>query len=298
MPCVKVAVSQYQIELLPNWQLFSDKLEAQIQDAVQQGAQLLVFPEYAGMELIGVLGLESLDLRLQLFYMQTGIPRYVQQFQTWANYYQVHIVSGSLPVQEGESIFNRCHIFTPNGSFLYYDKLMMTRFEAEDWIVSPGKSLQTVQADWGQFGVALCYDSEFPMLVRSMVEAGAALIVVPSCTDALAGYHRVHISCRARALENQCYVVQSCLVGNVDWLPAVDVNVGRSGIYTPVDRGFPSDGILAQGDWNRPGWIYADMDFDKIKQVRTEGQVFNYRDWPRALRLLDDAPSVRSESGV
>ena len=117
------------------------------------------------------------------------------------------------------------------------------------------------------------------MLVRKQVEAGCRLILVPSCTDTLAGYHRVKIGCQARALENQCYVVQSALVGNAPWSEAVDINVGASAIYTPVDRGFPDNGILAEGKLNAVQWVIAEISLDKVDIVRQQGQVFNHQDW-------------------
>jgi predicted amidohydrolase len=113
------------------------------------------------------------------------------------------------------------------------------------------------------------------------VEAGAALILVPSCTDTLAGYCRVRVGCQARALENQCYVVQAPTVGEASWSEAVDVNVGAAGVFAPPDRGMPDDGVLARGELNQPGWVYADLDLAAIKQVRSHGQVLNYRDWER-----------------
>jgi predicted amidohydrolase len=117
-------------------------------------------------------------------------------------------------------------------------------------------------------------------LARKQVEMGVNLILVPSCTDTLAGFHRVKIGCQARALENQCYVVQSCLVGNAPWSEAVDVNVGAAGIYTPVDRGFPDNGILAAGNLNAVQWVFAEVSLASCAVVREQGQVFNFRDWP------------------
>ena len=81
-------------------------------------------------------------------------------------------------------------------------------------------------------------------------------------------------------MENQCYVVQSCLVGHASWSEAVDVNIGASAIYTPVDKGFPDNGILAIGELNQPQWVYAELDLANCERVRQQGQVFNFRDWP------------------
>jgi predicted amidohydrolase len=112
------------------------------------------------------------------------------------------------------------------------------------------------------------------------------LILVPSCTDTLAGFHRVKIGCQARALENQCYVVQSPTIGDCAWSEAVDTNVGLAAVYTPVDRGFPPTGVLAAGELNAAQWVYAELDLDAVARVRAEGQVFNHRDWDKQLRHL------------
>jgi predicted amidohydrolase len=167
----------------------------------------------------------------------------------------------------------------PDGSFDFQDKLMMTRFENEHWLITAGNEIKVFETLYGKVAIAICYDSEFPLLARKQAEAGAKLIFVPSCTDTLAGYHRVKIGCQARALENQCYVVQGCLVGEAPWSEAVDVNVGVAAVYTPVDRGFPDNGILAAGLLNAVQWVYADLELAKCEAVRADGQVFNYRDW-------------------
>ena len=157
---------------------------------------------------------------------------------------------------------------------------MMTRFENEQWLITAGTELKVFVTEYGKIAINICYDSEFPILARKQVEAGCTLILVPSCTDTVAGYHRVKIGCQARALENQCYVVQSSLVGTAPWSEAVDINVGAGAIYTPVDKGFPDNGILSIGEFNAVQWVYADINLAACATVRENGQVFNYRDWP------------------
>jgi predicted amidohydrolase len=83
---------------------------------------------------------------------------------------------------------------------------------------------------------------------------------------------------RARSRTN----ASSCnapLVGSVEWSPAVDVNRGAAGVFGPPDLGFPEDGVIAQGEMDKPGWIEARFDLDTIARVRAEGQVFNHRHW-------------------
>ena len=173
-----------------------------------------------------------------------------------------------------------------------YRPVCLTRFERERWGVASGVG-QTV-VDLGplgerfagaKLGVALCYDAEFPLLVRRLTVAGADVIAVPSCTDAAAGYHRVRVACQARALENQCYVVQAPTVGTAAWSIAVDENVGAAGVFAPCDRGFPADGVVALGALNAAALVVAELDLARVDEVRRDGQVLGHRDWdlPRHL---------------
>jgi predicted amidohydrolase len=187
-------------------------------------------------------------------------------------------------VRVGDAYRNRSYLFHPDGRSEFQEKLQMTRFENEQWLIQAGDTLRVFDTELGRIGIDVCYDSEFPLIARRQVEMGADLILVPSCTDTLAGYWRVRIGSQARALENQCFVVQSSTVGEAPWSPAVDVNVGAAAIYAPVDRGFPDDGVLATGELNAAQWVYADVNLAAIAEVRRSGQVFNYRDWPGQLR--------------
>jgi predicted amidohydrolase len=171
-------------------------------------------------------------------------------------------------------------LFKPYGQLDHQDKLMMTRFENEQWLIKGGNELKCFDTEYGKIGINICYDSEFPLLARKLAESGCLLILVPSCTDTLAGFHRVKIGCQARAMENQCYVVQASLVGDAEWSEAVDVNVGAAAVYTPVDKGFPDNGILSVGKMNAVQWVIATISLKEYETVREHGQVFNYRDWP------------------
>ena len=155
-----------------------------------------------------------------------------------------------------------------------------------------------------RIGIAICYDVEFPMIARALVEAGADVILAPSCTDTVHGYWRVRVGAQARALENQCVVVQAPLVGAVDWSPAVDINRGAAGVFGPPDLGFPEDGVIAQGEMDKPCFVTARLDLDVIARVRAEGQVFNHRHWDeqkgitRAARIDLSALTRVEESGT
>jgi predicted amidohydrolase len=279
---VKIATAQYDISFLENWQAYQQKIERWIIEATAQDAKILLFPEYFSMELASLFGQEIYSsLSKQLEAMQSLHDDFTNLFKTLAKKYQCIIQSGTFPVRIDTGVYrNRAYLFMPDGQFDYQDKLIMTRFENEQWLIKGGKKLKHFDTEYGKIAINICYDSEFPLLARMQVEAGCVLILVPSCTDTLAGYHRVKIGCQARALENQCYVVQASLVGDAAWSEAVDVNVGAAAIYTPVDRGFPDNGILSEGKFNTVQWVIAEISPNECKTVREQGQVFNYRDWP------------------
>lgn len=280
---VRVAACAYPIERLESFARFVAKQEALVHAAVQEGARLLVFPEYASMELTSVLPPEQQgDLQRELTAMQALLPDMLETYARLAREHGVYILGPSFPerLPREQVVRNRIRLHAPSGEVGTTEKMQMTRFEREEWGIAPGKQQQVFDTELGMIGVAICYDSEFPLIVRRQVEAGAEIILVPSCTDTLAGYHRVALSCRARALENQCYVVQAPTVGGAAWSIAVDQNWGAAAIYGPVDRGFSSDGIVVQGALDTPGWVLADLDLAALARVRVEGQVTNHRDWP------------------
>ncbi|OXY80449.1 carbon-nitrogen hydrolase family protein [Oceanimonas doudoroffii] len=276
-----LACAQYSIDFLGNWQAFEHKLDRLLADALAQDANFVLLPEYFSMELASLFD-ETVyrSLSAQLDAMQSLLPDFIAYFSGRAKQHDLHILAGTIPVRLDDGRFvNRAHLFRPDGSHDWQDKLQMTRFEKEQWHIGAGDTIKVLDTAFGKVGVAVCYDSEFPLIVRRQVEAGARLILVPSCTDTEAGFNRVRIGSQARALENQCFVAQSPTIGEAPWSEAVDVNTGRAAIYTPVDYGYPDDGILVQGELNRPGWVVAELDLDALETVRAQGQVFNHEDW-------------------
>jgi predicted amidohydrolase len=275
------AAAQYPVTQPDSWAQAEDHLAQWVAQAAAQGAKLLVFPEYASMSLAALFPPQVHgDLHAQLTALQTLRDDYLALHRRLAAQHHVYLLAGSFPWEVAPGRFhNRAWLCAPDGAAGFQDKQVMTRFEREQWRISGAAEPKVFDTALGRIGVSICYDAEFPLTARAQAEAGAELLLVPSCTDAAAGYHRVRVGAQARALENQCYVLMSPLVGEAPWSPAVDVNVGAAGIYAPPDRGFPDDGVLAQGTLNEPGWVYAEIDPAKVAEVRRSGQVFNYKHW-------------------
>lgn len=275
-----VAAAQYPIDRLGSWEAYEAKLTRWVEEAAAQGAKLAVFPEYGAMELASLDPATMGDLAGSIETVSALLPRVDALHSVLAARTGMHILAASAPRKDADGRFrNAARLFAPNGKSSVQDKLVMTRFEREQWDIAAGATLRVFDTALGRLAVSICYDSEFPLLARACVEAGAEVLLVPSCTDSLHGYWRVRIGAQGRALEGQCYAVHSPTVGEAAWSPAVDVNRGAAGVYGPPDRGMPEDGVLAIGVEGAAQWILAEIDTATVAELRADGGVLNARHW-------------------
>lgn len=272
---LRVGAVQYAFSLIKTWADFEEKISHIVSDAGEKGVKLLVFPEYLGLELT-LLTKNKKDLALL---PELALP-FQQLFDRLSRQWNMVIQSGTTVVHNGAGrYFNRAFLFTPEGHLHFQDKIQLVPSEKESNCLVAGQEIQIFDVPCGKIAIAICYDAEFPHLIKQAVKQGVSLILVPSCTESLAGYYRVALSCRARALENQCFVVHSCTVKASPWIEWLQQNVGKAGIFGPCDGAFPPSGVLAQGRLARSETIIADLDFDKLKEVREKGSVRNFQDY-------------------
>lgn len=281
MSDIRIAAAQYPIELLSYYGAWEAKLSRWVSDAAVRGAQLLVFPEYAAMELAGCDGAAAADLQASLEHVMALGERIDELHRQLSIHYGVTILGGSRPCRDDRGlIVNRARLFCPDGRSGHQDKIVMTRFEREIWGIAGGEAISVMETPVGRVGISICYDAEFPLIARAQAEAGARIILVPSATDSMQGYWRVRIGAQARALENQCYVVQAPTVGEAPWLPSLDDNHGAAAVYGPPDGITPDNGVFAAGQMSRPQWLFADVWLAEVDRWRQDGTVLPFRHWP------------------
>ncbi|MFN4155360.1 MAG: carbon-nitrogen hydrolase family protein [Paracoccaceae bacterium] len=267
------------------------KLGRWVAEAAGQGAKLLVFPEYGSMELSSLGGRAvAADLEAGLHEVARHGAATDALHLELARRHDCLILGASRPFFTGARPVNRATLYGPDSIIGHQDKQIMTRFEREEWDVVAGQGLAPFDTDLGKIGVIICYDSEFPLLGRHLVNQGAEILLAPSCTESLAGFSRVRIGSMARALENQCVVAHAPTVGPCDFCPAVDANTGAASIYGPPDTGFPPSGILAETALNLPGWAVAEVDLEAIRHVRRDGRVLNHLHWAEQAACMGAAP--------
>lgn len=288
---MKIATAAYPLDFLTSWAQYEDKISAWVSEAAEAGADLAVFPEYGAMELATLAGHDVAgDLEKSLFAVSDRLAEADVLHQTLAARHGMHILAASGPAATPTRPVNRARLFSSTGAAGVQDKQIMTRFERDIWGVIGGGPLQVFDTPLGRIGILICYDSEFPLLGRALAECD--LILVPSCTEALAGYWRVRIGAMARALETQCVTVMASLVGVAPWSDAVDTTTGMGGVFGPPDTGFPPSGVLAEGQLGTPGWTYADVDLQAIAQVRADGIVLGRTHWQEQIGREAPAPIV------
>ncbi len=282
MERIRVAALQYYIRPVTSYEQFRDQVEGLIDTAVDYKCQLVVFPEYFTLQLL-TLGNVKKPIPEQVRDLTKEVPRFVELMAHLAKTRRIHIVAGSIPSAGDDDgiIHNDCHFFGPGGDFGVQGKMHMTRFEAEEWFVSPRKRLHIFETDFGKVAVTICYDVEFPELARVAAREGAYVLVVPSCTDDRQGFLRVRYCAHARAIENQMYVIHSPTVGSLPMVPAVSLNYGQAGILTPSDFAFSRDGILAEGVPNQESMVIGELNLKTIVESRRDGTVLPLRDSQR-----------------
>ena len=280
---VYISAAQYPLDFFLSAPEYKNKLHDWVKEAASEGAQLLVFPEYGAMELASLAGEKAAaDLTTSIDAVSERLELQASVHEELALKFNVAIIAASGPQRHPDGkVTNVARIFGPTGKQDEYHKLMPTPWERNSWGISPGPKdgLKVFDLGFAKVGLVICYDMEFPLISRALAESGADVILAPSNTETEHGFWRVRTGCMARALENQLYTVHAPTVGNVEWCPAVDINIGAAGIFAPSDQGFPPGGVLVMGEMNRPQWVYAKLDLNVTKGLRENGGVQTYQHW-------------------
>ncbi|MGY0504681.1 carbon-nitrogen hydrolase family protein [Luteimonas sp. e5] len=293
---MKIAAAKYPVTAPRDFTAFAEKQAALLAEARAAGAELALLPEYLALELAaGFEPATRADLHASLAALQPLHGEWMRLYSGLAQELGMDIVAGTFLLDVGGGRYrNRSYLFAATGGHLWQDKLRLTGFEKQAGVIESGDALKVFGLGDVRAGIAVCYDSEFPLPVRAQCEAGARLLLVPSCTDTAAGATRVRVGCLARALENRCFVAQAVTTGEAPWSPALDSNTGEAALIAPMDVGLPHDGLLAETA-GAAHWAIAELDFAALEASRAQAQVANDRDWaaqyfPSIVRARLDAP--------
>lgn len=239
-----------------------------IRTASARGAELVLLPEY-----FCIMGQHDTDKLAEKEKAGNG-P--LQEFlAAQAREHGIWLIGGTIPVaiKDDKRIFNTCFVYGPDGrQRARYDKIHLFGFDNGKEVFSEADTIQagcnspvTFQGPCGPTGLSVCYDLRFPELYRAL--GSVNLIVVPSAFTYTTGKAHWEILLRARAIENQCYVLAAAQGGKHEngrrtW--------GHSVLIDPW-------GEVIDQIPDGPGLACGVIDLDRIAQVRTSLPALTHR---------------------
>mgnify|MGYP005851798275 FL=1 len=275
-PTVRLGLVQWQMRSYKSIDDVFEQVEYFVDAVSDYKSDFVLFPEYFNAPLMAEfnhLG-ESEAIR--------GLAQYTEdmrdRFINLAISYNINIITGSMPLIKDGGLYNVGFLCRRDGSYDIYEKVHVTPDEAKSWGLSGGNIVKTFDTDCAKIGVLICYDVEFPELSRIMAEQGMQILFVPFLTDTQNAYSRVRVCAQARAIENECFVAIAGSVGNLPRVHNMDIQYAQSGVFTPCDFAFPTDGKRAEATPNTEMILISDVDLDLLNELHTYGSVRNLRD--------------------
>ena len=255
-------------------------LEAErlIEEAVSQQARLVVLPEN-----FALMGKTEQD---KVMHREADGSGTIQSFLAEQSArHGIWLVGGTIPMvaTHENKVRATCLVFNDKGEQVArYDKIHLFDVElvdsdeqyTESETIEPGDQVVVVDSPFGRMGVAVCYDLRFPELFRQQLQAGMEIVVLPSAFTAITGRAHWEVLVRARAIENQCYVIApdqggSHLSGRETY--------GHSMIVDPWGTVLNS---LSRG----PGVVCADIELGRLNNARRNFPSIEHR----RLQCLND----------
>ncbi|WP_442484121.1 GNAT family N-acetyltransferase [Aeoliella sp. SH292] len=269
---IRVCAAQYEMRPVDSWEQVERQVNFFAETANEYHCHFLLLPELFTAQLFSMLP-PDMDSRHAVKEVARYHHRYVKMFQKCAEEHGLYIIGGSTPVEHGDELRNTAHLFTPTGNVYTQDKMHITSVERHYYDCQPGDKLKVFDTPLGRIGIVVCYDVEFPELVRLLTMQGIDVLFVPFATDERKSYHRVRHCAAARCIENVIYVVLAGCVGNLPQVKSFLVNYAQAAVLTPCDVGFPKDGILAEADPNCETVVIAELDLNDLATQRVLGSV-------------------------
>jgi len=281
---VRLGLVQWQMRPYGDLKTLMQQVEFFVDALSAYKADFALFPEFFNAPLMAEYNhlSEPEAIRMLAQYTKTV----VKDFAELAVSYNINIITGSMPELIDNTLYNVGYLCRRDGSVERYEKLHVTPDETKFWGIKGGSKLQTFDTDCGKIGILICYDVEFPELGRLLADEGMKILFVPFLTDTQNGYSRVRYCAQARAIENECYVAIAGSVGNLPNVHNMDIQYGKSMVFTPCDFAFPTNGIKSEATPNTEMILIADVDIDQLNELHNYGSVKNLKDRRKDLFIL------------
>jgi predicted amidohydrolase len=264
MEKIKVSAVQFAFKPINDFEEFASNVENLVNQA--KGSDFVIFPEHFTLELQYIVEMN----KIYEFESQ-----YIDLFKQLSEKTNQYIIAGTLMVMRKNKLYNIGHVFYPDGQIFTHAKTHLMPFEVKAGFTH-GRDLEIFEIDGVKFGIGICYEMEFPEVARTYALKGAEIIFTPSHTSGEHGFWRVRHSCQARTLENQIYVIHSCLVGT----PPIEIlkGWGRSSILSPYEPPWSPNGVISEAEINKECVISGELDLKLLRKKRKRGVATTLKD--------------------
>ena len=247
-----------------------------IGQAASAGAQVVALPEN-----FAFMGEEAVKREIAEVVHRAGggFGPIVSSLLESAAKHGVWVLGGGMPERsaDGARPYNSSVLVSPAGAVAaVYRKVHLFDVSLADGTALresaatfPGEETVTADVLGTRVGLSICYDVRFPELYRQLVNAGARVVTVPSAFTLTTGKDHWHVLLRARAIENQVYVVAPAQHGKH---PRGRQTYGKSLVVDPWGE------VIAQCSEGE-GFAVATLDFDYLEHVRTSLPALGHRKW-------------------
>lgn len=272
---------QFKIRILKDFNDFYSHIEELVIEGKRQDANLLVFPEYLSVELVTLLdGWQDMTREQGEEALKTiGIKfksQYLNTFLELSNKHNITLSAGTIFYLDevDQNFYNANFLVYPDGNIVEQRKTHTTyELIYNKDIISKGEELKVTQINGTSVGTLVCYDAGFPENARTLMKKGAVIILQPGCVFDKYGANRLKTFASARATENQLFVVNSQICGDLPFpLDSPYHFEAASSIHAPIFPDFQDEnGILVESIPNEEGVISARLEFDQLEKVRESG---------------------------
>jgi predicted amidohydrolase/ribosomal protein S18 acetylase RimI-like enzyme len=293
---VRAALVQYQMRAIDCFEDFERQVTFFVDTASDYKSDFVLFPELFTLQLLSLVGPTRPGTAARALAGFT--ERYLELFQGLSVRFNTNIIGGSQFAIEGEQLYNNAYLFRRDGTIAVQKKIHVTPSETRWWGVVGGDTVEAFDTDRGRIGILICYDVEFPELVRVLADQGVRLLFVPYNTNDRYGHNRVRTCAAARCIENHMYVVTAGCVGNLPFVENADVHYAQSAVLTPSDVEFARDGIAIEAEPNLETVLPHELDLEALRRHQRRGTVQNWNDRRRDLYRVHWHPGRAGERKI
>lgn len=273
---IRLGLVQWQMRLFDDMDAFYQQIEFFVNALAGYQSDFAVFPELFNSPLLAAYNdLSTRDAMRKLAEKTNEIKKYLSEMAIAKN---INIIAGSMPLLKKDQLYNVSYLLHRNGNIDEYRKIHITPYERDYYGIVGGNKLPIFNTDCGRVGILICYDVEFPELARLLAQKGMKILFVPYLTDTQNAFTRVSNCAAARAIENECYVAITGSVGNLPGVNNMDIQFGKSMVFTPSEFAFPSNGIKGEATPNTEMTLIVDVDLNPLKDLHHFGSVQNIVD--------------------